>query len=118
MFLPLTPCGTTTDNMVSATSFQWWSFVILSISCIGTTGLIRWKIVVHGFIDGYTRFVVGIRAHNNNRAQTVDDLLVEIACEHGYPCRLRGDHGVENVMAADRMEQVRGPNCGAYIWGR
>ncbi|KAK7696059.1 hypothetical protein QCA50_000700 [Cerrena zonata] len=84
----------------------------------GQHGLIRWKIVIHGFIDGHTRLIVGIRAHNNNRADTVDKLFVDITSVHGYPCRLRGDHGVENVMVANRMEQVRGANCGAYIWGR
>lgn len=61
---------------------------------------------------------MGVRAHNNNRAATVDDFFVEITSVHGYPCRLRGDHGVENVMVARRMEQVRGASSGSYIWGR
>ncbi|KAJ7939285.1 hypothetical protein B0H13DRAFT_2301047 [Mycena leptocephala] len=36
-----------------------------------TVGLIRWGIVTHGFIDGYSRLITGLLASNNNRAQTV-----------------------------------------------
>ena len=81
-------------------------------------GLIRWKIVIHAFIDGYSRFVLGIRASDNNKAVTVLDLFEEIAEEHGYPSRVRGDHGTENILVAARMEEVRGPNRGSYIHGR
>ena len=81
-------------------------------------GLIRYKIVVHGFIDGYSRFVTGIRAHNNNRAQTVLKLFQELVAVHGLPSRGRGDHGGENVLIAAYMEEMRGPGRGSYIWGR
>lgn len=82
------------------------------------TGLIRWKIVIHGFIDGKTRFVVGLRAHNNNRADTVLDFFLDITDVHGCPSRVRGDHGVENTGVARHMETVMGENRGSYIWGR
>lgn len=82
------------------------------------TGLIRYKIVVHGFIDGKSRFVTGIRAHNNNRAETVFQLFLELVTEHGLPSRLRGDHGGENVLVARYMEETRGADRGSYIWGR
>ncbi|KAJ7922570.1 hypothetical protein B0H13DRAFT_2409610, partial [Mycena leptocephala] len=39
-------------------------------------GLIRWGIVIHGFIDGYSRLITGILASNNNRGQTVLDLFL------------------------------------------
>jgi hypothetical protein len=82
------------------------------------SGLIRWKIVIHAFIDGFSRFLLGILAHSNNRASTVLDLFENIASEFGYPSRVRGDHGTENLLVAARMEVVRGPNRGSYIWGR
>ncbi|KAJ3507999.1 hypothetical protein NMY22_g16756 [Coprinellus aureogranulatus] len=43
----------------------------------GQHGMIRYKIVVHGFIDGFSRFILGIKASNNNRAQTVYDLFLD-----------------------------------------
>ncbi|KAG1845058.1 hypothetical protein C8R48DRAFT_566298, partial [Suillus tomentosus] len=38
-------------------------------------GLIRYKMVTHAFIDGFSRFITGIRVSNNNRAETVFDLF-------------------------------------------
>ncbi|KAG5349600.1 hypothetical protein C0989_002863 [Termitomyces sp. Mn162] len=84
----------------------------------GQHGLIRWKIVIHAFIDGFSRLLLGIRAHNNNRAQTVLQLFEDIAAIFGYPSRIRGDHGTENILVAARMEEVRAAGRGSYIWGR
>lgn len=81
-------------------------------------GLIRWKIVIHAFIDGKTRLVVGIRAHNNNRAESVLNLFLESIQVHGTPSRVRGDHGTENVRVAEWMEENQGGGRGSYIWGR
>ena len=81
-------------------------------------GLIRWKIVIHGFIDGKTRFIVGLKAHDNNRALTVLQFFQDIISVHGCPSRVRGDHGVENVGVAEFMEEKMGLDRGSYIWGR
>ena len=81
-------------------------------------GLIHWKIVIHAFIDGYSRFLLGIRAHTNNRAATVLDLFEDITNAFGYPSRVRGDHGTENLLVASAMERVRGLGRGSYIWGK
>jgi hypothetical protein len=81
-------------------------------------GLIRWKIVIHAFIDGKTRLVVGIQANNNNRAATVLALFLNCISVHGTPSRVRGDHGTENVEVAKWMEDNRGSGRGSYIWGR
>jgi hypothetical protein len=80
------------------------------------TGLIRWKIVIHGFIDGKTRLIVGLRANNNNRARTVLELFHESTAVHGVPSRIRGDHGTENIEVARWMDTNQG--VGHYIWGR
>lgn len=82
-------------------------------------GLRRWRIIIHGFIDGYSRFVTGIRANDNNRATTVLAVfLEEVVTHHGTPRRVRGDHGTENVRVAEWMEALYGQEHGAYIWGR
>lgn len=82
------------------------------------TGLRRWRIIIHAFIDGYSRFVTGIRANDNNRAATVLALFLQEVLRHGIPRRVRGDHGTENVRVAEWMEAMYGPEHGAYIWGR
>ncbi|TFY51120.1 hypothetical protein EVJ58_g10727 [Rhodofomes roseus] len=84
----------------------------------GPAGLIRWKIVIHGFIDGYSRLIAALRAHNNNRAATVLLLFLMAAYLFGVPSRVRGDHGVENLAVAEWMETNRGGQRGSYIWGR
>lgn len=82
------------------------------------TGLIRWRFVIHAFIDGFSRFVTGIRVSSNNRAQTVLNLFIDAIAEHGTPSRVRGDHGTENLRVAEWMENRRGTERGSYIWGR
>ncbi|KAL0066100.1 hypothetical protein AAF712_006932 [Marasmius tenuissimus] len=84
----------------------------------GQHGLIKYKIVIHAFIDGFSRFVTGIKAHNNNRADTVLDLFVNAVQTHGSPSRVRGDHGTENVMVAEFMETTKGTGRGSYIFGK
>jgi len=62
--------------------------------------------------------VVGIRAHNNNTANTVLQLFLHSVSVHGIPSRVRGDHGTENIEVAKWMEANRGLERGSYIWGR
>jgi hypothetical protein len=81
-------------------------------------GLIRWGIVIHGFIDGYSRLITGLLASNNNRGQTVLDLFLAAIEIYGVPSRLRGDHGVENLLVAAWMERFQGEGRGSYLWGR
>ncbi|KAJ3503359.1 hypothetical protein NLJ89_g8474 [Agrocybe chaxingu] len=82
----------------------------------GQHGLIRWGIVIHGFIDGYSRLITGLRASNNNYGETVLELFLSAAAVYGVPSRLRGDHGVENILVAAWMEDRRGGHRGSYIW--
>jgi len=74
--------------------------------------------VIHGFIDGYSRFITALRASNNNMGQTVLDLFLQAVGVYGVPNRLRGDHGVENILVAAWIEDFRGTGQGSYIWGR
>ncbi|CAB4433207.1 unnamed protein product [Rhizophagus irregularis] len=84
----------------------------------GTHSLIRWKFVIHAFIDGYSRVVTGIKCNTNNRAVSVLDLFNEAITEWGIPHRCRGDHGGENVQVAEWMINYRGINRGSYIFGK
>lgn len=81
-------------------------------------GLIRWGIVIHGFIDGYSRLITGLRASGNNYGETVLNIFLNAALAYGVPSRLRGDHGTENILIAAWMEDRNGRYRGSYIWGR
>ncbi len=78
----------------------------------------RWKIVIHGAIDGYSRMIVYMRCSSNNRSATVLDLFVEAVRVFGCPSRARGDRGGENTQVADFMIVQRGPGRASFICGR
>ena len=97
--------------------------------------LIRWGIVIHGFVDGFCRTVVflcsnnvscsletlqivGMRASTNNWASTVLQLFLEAVHEFGCPSRVCGDRGGENIEVSIWMIPHRGPNCASFMWGR
>ncbi len=79
--------------------------------------LIRWKIVIHGGIDGYSRRIVYLHASSNNRAKTVYCLFREAVKECGWPSRVRSDKGGENVDVARAMLVVRGTGRRSHITG-
>ena len=63
----------------------------------GNHKLIRWKIVVHGAIDGHSRTIVFLRCATNNRAATVLCAFREAVEQFGLPQRVRSDQGGENT---------------------
>ncbi|KAJ7501271.1 hypothetical protein B0H11DRAFT_1713617, partial [Mycena galericulata] len=48
------------------------------------------RMVIHCIIDGYSRFVLGIRVHDNNRGTSVLQLFLDAITMHGCPSRMRG----------------------------
>ncbi|KAF4569538.1 hypothetical protein EYR36_009332 [Pleurotus pulmonarius] len=84
----------------------------------GQHGLIQWKFVIHGFIDGFSRFVVAIQVSSNNTACTVLDVFIDAIKTHGIPSRVHADYGTENLLVAALMESLKGLEHGSYIWGR
>lgn len=70
--------------------------------------LVRWRLVTHCAIDGYSRLVVFLRCSNNNRADTVYSLFLQAVRQYGLPSRIRCDQGGENVRVARHMLHHRG----------
>ncbi|XP_053376215.1 uncharacterized protein LOC123546669 [Mercenaria mercenaria] len=78
----------------------------------------RWRMVIHGGIDGFSRMPVFLKVSNNNKAQTVLDAFLEAVQTYGLPHRVRSDKGGENVLVAEHMLRKRGIESKPFIAGR
>ena len=65
----------------------------------GNHKLIRWKFVIHGAVDRYSRLVTFLKCSSNNRATTVLESFAAAVQTCGLPRKLRADLGGENVEA-------------------
>ena len=83
----------------------------------GHHSLIRWRFVVHGCIDGFSRLITYLSCATNNKASTVFDLFVNAVKEFGVPSRVRSDKGGENTQVCHFMVSYRGPGRGSHIAG-
>lgn len=77
----------------------------------------RWRLVVHGGIDGYSRLVVFLCCSDNNRATTVANLFLDATAEFCWPSRVRTDKGGENAEVARLMVERRGEGRGSILQG-
>lgn len=64
---------------------------------------LRWRFVVHGCIDGFSRVVIYLGCNTNNTSVTVLDLFKKAVASWGFPSRVHGDMGVENRDVARFM---------------
>ena len=64
--------------------------------------LVRWKLVTHGGIDGYSRLIVYLKCSTNNRASTVYELFLAAIQQYHLPCRVHSDQGCKNIRVAQR----------------
>ncbi len=83
----------------------------------GNHKLIRWRMVTHGAIDGYSRLVVFLHCSDNNRADTMLHEFQNAVQAYGLPSRVRTDQGLENVDVAKLMLQERGLGRGSVLVG-
>ena len=78
----------------------------------------RWRLVIHGGIDGYSRLPVFLKVSNNNKAETVVGAFEEAVAMYGLPKRVRSDKGGENVLVAEYMLKHRSIENKPFIAGR
>ena len=74
----------------------------------GHHSLVRWRFVVHGCIDGFSRLIT---------SQTVFDLFWKATRQFGIPSRVRSDKGGENYKVCYYMIATQGTGRGSHIAG-
>ncbi|XP_062613954.1 uncharacterized protein LOC134275702 isoform X2 [Saccostrea cucullata] len=116
-------CGVLFRRLVLSTSrIQRRSYSVTAPQALwhidGNHKLIRWRFVIHGGIDGFSRLPVFLKISNNNRAETVLRAFIKAVEEYGLPRRVRSDKGSENILVAEYMFQQRGIESKPFIAGR
>jgi len=87
------------------------------ISLDGHHKLIRWKIVTHAGIDGFSRMITFMKCSTNNEATTVYRLFLGAVSEYGFPSWMRTDQGGENQLVAQHMLENRGAHRSSIMTG-
>ncbi|KAL6455861.1 hypothetical protein MHYP_G00357120 [Metynnis hypsauchen] len=80
--------------------------------------LIQYNIIIFGGIDGYSRKIFFLEPATNNRSSTAHSLFLKAVENYGWPSRVRGDEGIENVLIAETMFTVKGTGRGSFIAGQ
>ena len=84
----------------------------------GNHKMVRWRLVVHHGIDGFSRMVVFARCSSNNRAITVHELFRLAIQKYGRPYKIRTDLGGENVDIWRDMACAWGDACKPVLVGK
>ena len=84
----------------------------------GNHKMIRWRLVVHHGIDGFSRMVVFAKCSSNNRATTVHEIFLQAIEKYGRPLKIRTDLGGENVDIWRDMICARGEECKPVLVGK
>ena len=79
--------------------------------------LIRWRLITHLCVDGYSRLIIYAHCCNDNTADTVLEQFVKGVNSYGLPSRVRSAYGMENFKVAQFMLEQRDVGRGSIITG-
>ena len=83
----------------------------------GNHKLVRWRMVMHGGMDGFSRMIVFLRCNSNNRASTVLSCFRAAVQCYSLPSHVRTDMGGESMEVGCYMLEQRGIGRGSIIVG-
>lgn len=83
----------------------------------GHHSLVRWRLVIHGCIDGYSRLIMYLKCSDNNRSDTVLALFVTACHDYGTPSCVRSDKGGKYYGVCELMLRNRGTGRHSHIAG-
>ena len=92
-------------------------FIIIIFILDSHHKLVRWRLITHGSIDGYSRLILYLKCASNIRCATVYQSFLEAVEKYHLPSRVRSDQGGENVLVAQHMIQNRGADRNSMIVG-
>eukprot|EP00794_Sanderia_malayensis_P018465 gene18465-20317_t len=79
---------------------------------------IKWRLVLHGAVYGFSRTAVYLSCCNKNQALTALHCFMSVVQIFGVPLKVRADKGVENWDIARFMVNTRGVGQGSFIAGK
>ena len=77
---------------------------------------IRWWLVIHSGIDGYSRLVTYLKVAPNNLASTVLSAFLQAVREFGLPSCVRTDRGGENIEVIRKSRRPRTRKRKCHNW--
>ncbi|CAC5385149.1 unnamed protein product [Mytilus coruscus] len=69
--------------------------------------LIRWRFVIIGGVDGFSRMIMFLSCNDKNTSKTVLESFLTDVGNYGIPLKVRSDKGGENISVADFMLKER-----------
>ena len=79
--------------------------------------LIRWRLVIHGCIDCYSRLIIYLHCCNKNKAETVKAQFLRSILTFFWPRRVRSDHGMEKIEVAGEILKKFGTLSKSFLTG-